>query len=190
VWDWHSLDNEPHACILRLRDGCSRWLWTSFASCRRGPRDWRTRYKTLASTLPLHHFAMRFLIFLALCFCKTALTQSTAVDSYIERESPIAKAGLLANIGSSGSKSSGAKVRFVHPLNLASGKLFRPTGRNCNSLSKHSRSRLFVHLGSRFLPRFQGHHRPVCHIYIRAAYNWFLITVAGMPAVKTPLYAA
>lgn len=34
------------------------------------------------------------------------------VDSYISSEGPIAKAGVLANIGSSGSKSSGAKVRL------------------------------------------------------------------------------
>ena len=90
------------------------------------------------STLPLHHSVqMRLPIFLALCCSTTVLTQST-VDSYIERESPIAKAGLLANIGPSGSKSSGAKVRFVYPLNLAVDKLFRSTGGNCNSLSEHS----------------------------------------------------
>ena len=36
--------------------------------------------------------------------------QSSTAVSYIATESPIAKAGLLANIGPSGSKSSGAKV--------------------------------------------------------------------------------
>jgi len=76
--------------------------------------------RSLASPLPLHHSVpMRLPTFLALCCCTTALAQSTIVDSYIARESPIAKAGLLANIGSSGSKSSGAKVRFFHPLHLA-----------------------------------------------------------------------
>lgn len=33
-----------------------------------------------------------------------------SVDSYVNSETPIAKAGLLANIGPSGSKASGAKV--------------------------------------------------------------------------------
>lgn len=38
-------------------------------------------------------------------------TSDVTVDSYIGKESPIAKAGLLANIGPDGSKSSGASVR-------------------------------------------------------------------------------
>ena len=38
------------------------------------------------------------------------LGQTSSVDSYIASESPIAKAGLLANIGPSGAKASGAKV--------------------------------------------------------------------------------
>ncbi|OBZ68698.1 Glucoamylase [Grifola frondosa] len=37
----------------------------------------------------------------------------SSVDSYVSTESPIAKAGVLANIGSSGSKSSGAKSGIV-----------------------------------------------------------------------------
>ena len=40
----------------------------------------------------------------------SVLGQSTSVTSYIASESPIAKAGLLANIGPSGAKSSGAKA--------------------------------------------------------------------------------
>ena len=44
----------------------------------------------------------------------SALGQSSSVDSYAASESPIARAGLLANIGSSGAKSAGAKVR-EHP---------------------------------------------------------------------------
>ncbi|KAF9242642.1 glycoside hydrolase family 15 protein [Melanogaster broomeanus] len=39
---------------------------------------------------------------------QSVFPQSNTVDSYITTESPIAKAGVLANIGSSGSKSSGA----------------------------------------------------------------------------------
>jgi hypothetical protein len=51
---------------------------------------------------------MRGVLFSALSICG-ALAQSS-LDSYISTEGPIAKAGLLANIGASGSKSAGAKV--------------------------------------------------------------------------------
>ena len=40
----------------------------------------------------------------------SAVSQSTSADAYFSNELPIAKAGLLANIGPSGDKSSGAKV--------------------------------------------------------------------------------
>ncbi|KAI0686282.1 glucoamylase [Cytidiella melzeri] len=43
----------------------------------------------------------------------TIFAQSSSVDSYVATESPIAKAGLLANIGPSGAKSSGAKAGVV-----------------------------------------------------------------------------
>lgn len=42
-----------------------------------------------------------------------AHAQSSSVDAYLASESPIAKAGLLANIGPSGSKSHGAKAGVV-----------------------------------------------------------------------------
>ncbi|KII86815.1 carbohydrate-binding module family 20 protein [Plicaturopsis crispa FD-325 SS-3] len=42
-----------------------------------------------------------------------ACAQSSTVDTYISTESPIAKAGLLANIGPDGSKSQGAKAGVV-----------------------------------------------------------------------------
>ncbi|KIK68987.1 carbohydrate-binding module family 20 protein [Collybiopsis luxurians FD-317 M1] len=42
-----------------------------------------------------------------------AWAQSSSVDAYVATQSPIAKAGLLANIGPSGSKSSGAKSGIV-----------------------------------------------------------------------------
>jgi len=51
----------------------------------------------------------------------TAISEpSTTADSYFGKESPIAKAGLLANIGPDGAKCHGAKVRrttvasFIH----------------------------------------------------------------------------
>jgi hypothetical protein len=47
-------------------------------------------------------FLSLFLVFL----------HSGAVDSYIARQSPLAKAGVLANIGPSGARSSGAKVSW------------------------------------------------------------------------------
>lgn len=47
----------------------------------------------------------------ALGLCASAFAQSSTVDSYTSTESPIAKAGVLANIGPSGAKSSGAYVR-------------------------------------------------------------------------------
>ena len=43
-------------------------------------------------------------------FLSSVIAQSSTVDSYIATESPLAKAGLIANIGPSGAKSSGAKV--------------------------------------------------------------------------------
>ena len=54
---------------------------------------------------------MRLILLSVLCHYGAAvLAQSTVVNSFVATESPIAKAGLLANIGPSGSKSSGAKV--------------------------------------------------------------------------------
>ncbi|KAG1742317.1 glycoside hydrolase family 15 protein [Suillus paluster] len=44
----------------------------------------------------------------ALGLCASAFAQSSTVDSYISTESPIAKAGVLANIGANGAKSAGA----------------------------------------------------------------------------------
>lgn len=54
------------------------------------------------------------LFYLPFCaLLATALAQTAIVDSYIATEFPIAKAGLLANIGPAGSKSSGAKVSLL-----------------------------------------------------------------------------
>ena len=52
---------------------------------------------------------MRSIILSAIGFCAAVSAQSV-VDKYVETELPIAKAGILANIGPSGSKSSGAAV--------------------------------------------------------------------------------
>ncbi|KAJ7195533.1 glucoamylase [Mycena pura] len=55
---------------------------------------------------------MRVVLFSALTLCSAVLSQ-TSVNSYVAKESPIAKAGLLANIGPNGSKASGAKAGVV-----------------------------------------------------------------------------
>ena len=56
--------------------------------------------------------SMRLLSFLTTCSL-VAVTLQQNVDSYITSESPIAKAGVLANIGPNGSKSSGAASGIV-----------------------------------------------------------------------------
>ena len=56
---------------------------------------------------------MRSVLLSVLFYGVTALAISSKADSYVMKEWPIAKAGLLANIGPSGSKSSGAKVRAL-----------------------------------------------------------------------------
>jgi hypothetical protein len=67
-------------------------------------------YSSTCNTLQeLAQTRMRVVLFSALSICAAVLAQ-TPVDSYIATESPVAKAGLLANIGASGSKSHGAKV--------------------------------------------------------------------------------
>ncbi|KAJ6584037.1 glucoamylase [Mycena vulgaris] len=55
---------------------------------------------------------MRVALLSALSVCVSVLAQ-TSVDTYVATEGPIAKAGLLANIGPSGSKSQGAKAGVV-----------------------------------------------------------------------------
>ncbi|KAF9483498.1 glycoside hydrolase family 15 protein [Pholiota conissans] len=56
---------------------------------------------------------MRVALLCFACYGTAVCAQSSVVDSYAATESPIAKAGLLANIGPSGSKSSGAKAGLV-----------------------------------------------------------------------------
>ena len=53
---------------------------------------------------------MRLSVLSILGLVGLTFAQSSTVDSYISTESPIAKAGLLANIGPNGSKAKGAKV--------------------------------------------------------------------------------
>ncbi|KAJ7451688.1 glucoamylase [Mycena latifolia] len=50
---------------------------------------------------------------LSVLFAGVCVLAQTSVDTYVATESPIAKAGMLANIGPSGSKSEGAKAGVV-----------------------------------------------------------------------------
>ncbi|OCH92615.1 glucoamylase [Obba rivulosa] len=56
---------------------------------------------------------MRNLLVCAAALLSGVVAQSSSVGAYVSSESPIAKAGLLANIGPSGAKSSGAKPGVV-----------------------------------------------------------------------------
>lgn len=56
---------------------------------------------------------MYFMPALLLGLVGVTYAQSSLVDAYYARESPIAKAGILANVGPLGSKSSGAKSGIV-----------------------------------------------------------------------------
>ncbi|KAJ7780726.1 glucoamylase [Mycena maculata] len=68
-------------------------------------------YSLLAPTFQESPAKMR-LVLSALSACVAVLAQ-TSVDTYVATESPIAKAGMLANIGPSGSKSEGALAGIV-----------------------------------------------------------------------------
>lgn len=76
---------------------------------------WKVSVK-FSSTLLSKYTRMRFskTLVCALGLISSAFAQSSSVDSYISTEDPIAKAGLLANIGPSGSKTQGAKVHIFH----------------------------------------------------------------------------
>ena len=114
---------------------------------------------------------MRFALLTSLIALATAAFAQSA-DDYVKSEGPIAKAGLLANIGPDGSKSSGAKVSSL--------LLFIPTG-GCLSdiershmtafahfigwcrhrVTEHGRPRLPLHMDARLVPRLQDRRGPV-----------------------------
>jgi len=91
----------------------------------------------------------------------STISQSANVDSYFTKETPIAQAGLLANIGPDGSKSSGAKVCRKHRRNTRINTV-SVWGRHCQS--KYRRPELFVHLGPRLVTGIQG--------YCRSIHSW------------------
>lgn len=57
--------------------------------------------------------ALKFPALLALLVAYLPFLASATVTTYIASEGPIAKAGVLANIGPSGSKATGAKAGIV-----------------------------------------------------------------------------
>ena len=92
-------------------------------------------------------------------FWGTIISPSSSVDTYLHTELPIAKAGLLANIGPDGAKSSGAKV-CVHKAPYTA-RTHLPSGRDCDSQSEYRQPELSVHLGSRLVACVQGYCRPI-----------------------------
>ncbi|KIM36100.1 carbohydrate-binding module family 20 protein [Hebeloma cylindrosporum] len=56
---------------------------------------------------------MRSVLLTGFAFCAAVFAQNAAVDKFVTTQYPISKAGVLANIGPSGSKSSGAKAGVV-----------------------------------------------------------------------------
>jgi hypothetical protein len=61
----------------------------------------------------------------------TTISQGLTAESYFTTESPIAKAGLLANIGPSGAKSSGAIVCRNNPAYNVHSSFFSGWNRHC-----------------------------------------------------------
>lgn len=72
---------------------------------------WPLYKSTLEAFRALPHTRMRVVFLSVISLCANVFAQSNVVvDQYIAKEGPIAKAGVLANIGSGGSRSAGAKV--------------------------------------------------------------------------------
>lgn len=89
------------------------------------------------------------------------VSQPLTADSYFTKEAPIAKAGLLANIGPDGSKSSGANVCRKNRLNAPIDPV-SVRDRHCQS--EYRQPELFVHLGPRLVTGIQG--------YCRSIHSW------------------
>ena len=71
--------------------------------------EWCTNSTSLSNTQGLSAMGLASTVSLALLgLCSFARAQTSAADAYVSAESPIAQAGILANIGPSGSKSHGA----------------------------------------------------------------------------------
>jgi len=103
----------------------------------------------------MRHILLSFISLVALWATATT-AQNSVVDAFVAREGPIAKAGLLANIGPSGSKSQGAKVCRLVESNALMLTLFFPVrSRHCESEQVEPRLRL--HMDARRRLGSQGH---------------------------------
>lgn len=91
----------------------------------------------------------------------STISQPLSAPSYFTKEAPIAEAGLLANIGPDGSKSSGANVCRKHRRNTRIDPV-SVWDRHCQS--EYRRPGLSVHLGPRLVTGIQG--------YCRSIHSW------------------
>ncbi|KAG6845598.1 hypothetical protein H0H87_006651 [Tephrocybe sp. NHM501043] len=95
-----------YACFARL------YLLAQIESLFTSYKEWA--WVSGSSFAPLYRARMRVVLLSALGFCASVLGhKASVVDQYVANEGPIAKAELLANIGSGGSRSSGAKPGVV-----------------------------------------------------------------------------
>jgi hypothetical protein len=85
------------------------------------------------------------------------ITQPESASTYFKTETPIAKAGLLANIGPNGVDSSGAKVCVRIALNTV--RTYSSSVWDCDCEPEYQRSELFEHLGPRLVACVQSYCR-------------------------------
>ena len=112
-WPWQFSFGLSHHRLRIIADpvfAYKEWLWTSI---------YPILQRIQKTTLP----SMRSILLTAFAFCAAVFAQNAAVDQFVATQYPISKAGVLANIGPSGSKSSGAKVYFCFHANLTFLKL-------------------------------------------------------------------
>jgi len=101
-WPWQFSFELKHyrlPIIINPFPACKEPLWMSIY-----PIVQRIQKTTLPS--------MRSILLTGFAFSTAIFFQNNAVDQFVATQYPISKAGVLANIGPSGSKSSSAKVRF------------------------------------------------------------------------------
>jgi hypothetical protein len=89
----------------------------------------------------------------------TSITQPDTAGTFFKKELPIAKNGLLANIGPNGAKSSGAKVCVRVAPDTA--YAYPPSVWDCDWEPEYQRSELFVHLGPRLVACVQSYCRSI-----------------------------
>ena len=89
----------------------------------------------------------------------SAASQSTLADAYFSTEIPIAKAGVLANIGPTGAKSSGAEVCLPICINVCA--FTRVLARHRDRQPEFYQPQLPIYLGSRLLTCIQSNCRSI-----------------------------